>query len=85
MNTASDNLTHFLSNDAGHGMDRLKESPDAAGKLGDFNSIPRAEQYDHRFTDHATKSEHDGGDDPGQCCRHDNAHSCLHGGGSDCQ
>ena len=60
---AARDLAEFLRDDAGERVSWLENDPDAIAKIGNGDAIPRDEQHDHRFTDHAAKAEQDGGED----------------------
>ena len=66
MNAAAHNLPHFLGDDAGHGVHRLKERAEALGEIRNRDPIPGAEQNHHRLADDAAESKQDGGNNSGQ-------------------
>src|SRR5438270_13730618 len=71
MNTAADNFTHFLGNNASHGMDRLKESAQSLSKIRNSDSISRAQQHDHRLANDAAEPKQHGRDNSRERRRHD--------------
>src|SRR5436190_782331 len=66
MNASANDLSHILRDNAGHGMNGLKECAETFGEIGDCDPVPGAEQHDHGFADDTTEAEQHGGNDTGE-------------------
>src|SRR5262245_40599621 len=77
MDTAAHHLTHFLRDDAGHGMDRLEESAETLAEIRDLDAVSRAEQHHHRLADDSTEPKQDRGNYSGERRRYEHSSDGL--------
>src|SRR6202011_1240849 len=77
VNAPTHYFAHFLRDDSGHRVHRLKECTEPLGEIGNSNSVAGTKQNHHRLTDDTTKAEQNCGDDPGKGCRHEDTYDGL--------
>src|SRR5437868_6948185 len=55
MGAAAHYFAHLLRNNSRHRVDRLERGAKTLREIGNRNPVPRAEQHNHRFPDHASQ------------------------------
>src|SRR5664279_1581973 len=71
MRTPAHHLPHFLRDDSGHRVDRLKDRAQALGEIWNRDPVSGAEQDDHGFADDASQPKKYRRDDAGQRSRYE--------------
>src|SRR5712664_944972 len=66
VNAAAHYFAHFLRDDAGHGVHRLKERAETLGEIGDRDPVSGAQQNHHGLANDATEPEQNRRDDSRQ-------------------
>src|SRR6478672_7328376 len=59
MDTAANDLAHFLRDDSRHGVHRLKNCAESLCEIRNSDPVSGAQQHHHCFSDHATETEQD--------------------------
>src|SRR6476660_325774 len=77
MNAPAHHFPHFLNNDPGHDVHRLKESSKSLAKIRNRNPVSSAEQNHHHLSNHPTESQQDGGNNSRERRRHQDAQDGL--------
>ena len=80
MKGAIGDLTHFLRDDASHGVGRLSYHANSSPPVGHRDLVSRHQKHDHRFSDDAAEPEKNGGENSGNGSREDHFYDRLNPG-----